>query len=481
MLTYDDVRLRSEHSDVIPADTSPVSRLTKNISLNFPVISAAMDTVTEARTAIAMASFGGMGIIHRGLSLERQVEEVAKVKHYLNGLIPDPITVLADDTVATVLARREKNGWRFRSFPVLDANGNLVGLITGHDFDFVADDTVLVKNAMTPLSELVTAKAKTSAEEAGKLMLKHRQKIIPLVDGKKLVGIYVRADLERVTSGKGNHNVDRNGRLRVGAAVGVGEGALKRAAELSKVGCDVFHIDTAHGDSQNVFATIKALKKKYPKVDVIAGNVSSGDGALRLAKAGADAVLVGQGPGSICTTRIVAGIGVPQVSAVYECVKALEGTGVPVIADGGIRNSGDIVIALAVGASAVMLGKLLAGTEEAPGETRLINGVQYKVYRGMGSLEAMLQNPSSLERYRVTQKKFVPEGVVSTVPYQGTLRSVLDQYAGGLRQGMGYIGANTLPELRKKARIFRMTGAGLNESHPHDVLISHLPPNYSGR
>ncbi|MBU6323821.1 MAG: IMP dehydrogenase [Patescibacteria group bacterium] len=481
MLTYDDVRLRSEHSNVLPADTDPKSRLSKNIALNFPVVSAAMDTVTTASTAIAMAEFGGIGILHRGLSVERQAEEAARVKHYLNGLIPDPITVSPDETVAAVLAKREAKGWRFRSFPVVTAKGEFVGLITGHDFDFITDGDIKVKDAMTPLARLVTAKPKTTLEQAAALMKQHRQKVIPLVDGKKLAGVYVRADLERIMSGKGNHNVDRNGRLRVGAAVGVGDGALLRAAELSKVGCDVFHIDTAHGDSKNVFSTIKELKKKYPKIDVIAGNVSSGDGALRLAKAGADGVLVGQGPGSICTTRIVAGIGVPQVSAVYECAKALRGTGVPVIADGGIRNSGDIVIALSVGASAVMLGKLLAGTEEAPGETRLINGVQYKVYRGMGSLEAMLQNPSSLERYRVSAKKFVPEGVVSTVPYQGTLRAVLEQYAGGIRQGMGYIGAATLDELRKKARLFRMTGAGLNESHPHDVLISHLPPNYSGK
>lgn len=487
MVTFSDVRFMTEYSDVVPGETNVQSRFSRRVQVKIPVISSAMDTVTESNMAIAMALKGGLGIIHRGLSPEIQAAQVARVKHHLNRLIATPITVDDQDTVQAVLEYREQKGWKFHSFPVLNASGALVGLMTRNDFDFCTDTGLRVSSVMTPFEQLIVAPSNTTREQAYELLFSKKKKILPLVDeSRKVKGMYLFSDLVRSRAENSTQNTDTRGQLRVGAAVGVGEGAFRRAELLAEVGCDVFVIDTAHGYSKNVIETIKKLKQAYTDIDVVAGNVSNGAAALALVDAGADGILVGQGPGSICTTRIIAGIGAPQVSAVHECVKALEGTGVPVCADGGITNSGDITIALGVGAKSIMGGRIFAGTDETPGEVYLdpTRNMKMKGYRGMGSLGAMIDNASSRERYRQATTplgKFVPEGVEASVPYQGPVADVLDQYVGGLRQGMGYIGAHSLKELRDKTRIFRITSSGLGESHPHNVHINQLPPNYSGR
>jgi IMP dehydrogenase len=484
MVTYDDVRLRTHHSNILPVEAELRTRFSKRITLNVPLVSSPMDTVTTADMAIAMAEAGGLGIIHRGLSPEAQAKEVGRVKNRLNGRIATPITVRDSATVAEVLEMIEERKFLFHTFPVVDEKGHMVGLITGNDLDFCVEPSHSVQTIMTPFGELAKALPGLDRKEAYELMLKRKKKVLPLVDeNHKLAGMYVFSDLRRIFSAlhQSGNTVDQNGQLMVGAAVGVGEGALKRAELLARKKCDVFHIDTAHGDSQNVMSTIIELKKRYPHIDTVAGNVSGGESAKRLAGAGADGVLVGQGPGSICTTRVIAGVGVPQVSAVFECSRALEGTEVPLCADGGINNSGDMVIALAVGASTVMVGRLLAGTDEAPGETRFFNGMQVKDYRGMGSLGAMRDNASSRERYGQAgsaPSKVVPEGIEGIVPYKGSVKTVLDQYVGGIRSGMGYHGARTLSELAETAVLFRISGAGLAESHPHDITITADAPNY---
>ncbi len=484
MVTYDDVRLRTHHSNILPTETELRTRFSKRITLNIPLVSSPMDTVTTADMAIAMAEAGGLGIIHRGLSPDVQAQEVAQVKNRLNGRIGTPVTVRDDVAVTEVQRIIGERKSRFHTFPVVDEHGRMVGLITGNDLDFCMEHSNSVRSIMTPFDDLVRADPGLGRKEAYELMLKHKKKVLPLVDdNRKLGGMYVFSDLRRIfsTHHQSGYTVDPNGQLMVGAAVGVGDGALKRAELLAGKKCDVFHIDTAHGDSQNVMSTIAELKKRYPHIDTVAGNVSSGESARRLADAGADGVLVGQGPGSICTTRVIAGVGVPQVSAVFECAEALEGTDVPLCADGGINNSGDMVIALAVGASTVMVGRLLAGTDEAPGETRFFNGMQVKDYRGMGSLGAMRDNASSRERYGQAgnaPSKVVPEGIEGIVPYKGSVQTVLDQYVGGIRSGMGYHGARTLGELADTAVLFRISGAGLAESHPHDITITADAPNY---
>ncbi len=487
MLTYDDVRLRTRYSDVTSADPGIdlSARFSRNIRLKMPIVSSPMDTVTTAKMAIAMAEAGGLGVIHRGLSPEEQAKKVGRVKNWLNGRIETPIVVRDDQTVAMVLKMCKEKKFSFHTFPVIDAGGKVLGLATHNDFDFCTNPLVLVTEIMTPLQSLTTGNEGITATEAYALMMQYKKKVLPLIkpDG-TLAQMYLFSDVKRIQSKQYNHNVDKNDHLVVGAAVGVGEDALLRAELLASNHCDVFHIDTAHGDSKNVLETIKRLKRLYPDIDVVAGNVSSGESAKRLVEAGADGVMVGQGPGSICTTRIVAGVGVPQVSAVYECAQALAGSGVPVCADGGINFSGDMLIAFAVGASSVMLGRLLAGTEEAPGETRLFNGTQVKDYRGMGSLGAMRDNASSRERYGqggAVSAKLVPEGVEGIVPYQGSVRSVLDQHIGGIRSGMAYNGVRTLSELVEVAQIFRMDAAGLSESHPHDIVTTSVAPNYRGR
>lgn len=485
MVTYDDVRLRTKYSEVLPPNAVLGTALSKRVRLHIPVVSSAMDTVTESRMAIAMAEAGGIGIIHRGLSPEAQALEVRRVKRWRNARIEDPVVAAPEETVATLLARRDAEGYGWSSFPVVDEAGILLGLMSGKDFELCTDASVAVASAMTTRKDLLTATPDTTPERAYELMRQAKKKVLPLVDTSgKLAGLYIFSDLRRLFATQGTQSLDAHGQLLVGAAVGAGEKALARAELLAKERCDVFHIDTAHGDSKGVLETIAALKEAYPHIDVLAGNVSSGASAKRLADAGADAVLVGQGPGSICTTRVVAGVGVPQVSAIYECATALEGSGVPVIADGGINNSGDMVIALAVGASAVMLGRLFAGTEEAPGDTRYLNGMQVKDYRGMGSQGAMLANSSSRERYgqaSVAKDKLVPEGIEGIVPYKGPVSRVLTQYTGGIRAGMGYLGAKTLEELRANAELFRISGSGLAESHPHDITITGDAPNYERR
>lgn len=485
MLTYDDVRLHTRHSEVLPSGANVNARFSRKIKLRIPIASSPMDTVTKARMAIAMAEAGGIGIIHRGLSPEAQAKEVGRVKHRLHGRIGTPITVLSTDTIAAVLSVREKEQFSFHTFPVIDEAGKMVGLLTGNDFDFCTDSSLLVSKVMTPIGDLICSGPKCTQREAHKLLLESKRKVLPLIgDDGRLEGVFLFSDLKRILTESSDHNVDQHGQLVVGAAVGAGEDALVRAELLKRKGCDLFVIDTAHGDSRSVIEMLQKLKNAYPDVDVVAGNVSNGTSARRLADAGADGVLVGQGPGSICTTRVIAGIGVPQVSAVYDCVKALANLDVPVCADGGISNSGDMVIALAIGASSVMLGRLLAGTREAPGETRIINGVQVKDYRGMGSFGAMRASEASRDRYGqggLDSSKLVPEGVEGIVSYQGPVQAVLDQHVGGVKSGMGYNGAKTLKELREHAEIFRISPAGFAESHPHDVAITAAAPNYRGR
>lgn len=475
MLTYGDVRLRTRYSEVKPEDPRMTTRtlFSRNIPLNKPIVSSPMDTVTAAPMAIAMAEAGGIGIIHRGLSPEAQAKEVGRVKRRMHGLIKTPLTAGLNRSVSDVLHDLKEHD--FRTVPVLDKDDTVVGLVTGRDFDFCKDHTLPVRDIMVPLANVVKAKPDCAVKEAYELLMAAKKDVLPLVaDDGTLAGMYLISDLKRIVFRTGEHNLDQNGQLRVGAAVGVGLEARKRAELLARKGCDVFVIDTAHGNSQDVVLTINELKAAYPSIDVVAGNVSSSDGALTLMESGADGILVGQGPGSICTTRIVAGVGVPQVSAVWECVQAVKGE-IPVCADGGVGSSGDMVIAFAVGASSVMLGRLLAGTEEAPGDVRTVGGKKMKVYRGMGSAEAMRDNISSRRRYGQGDAplgKLVPEGVEAVIPFEGSVAEVIDLFVGGIKAGMGYQGVSSIPLLHEKADIFRMTEAGLAESRPHDIIVT---------
>ena len=441
-----------------------------------------MDTVTEWPLAVEIAKLGGLGIIHRGLEPQEQASHVKRVKFFLNGLIDQPIVVKADDTIKSIEAQRQQSGWPFHSFPVVDKANKLVGLMTRNDFDLNDDPEQRVKDVMT--KSLITAPEGTSLDDAYEIMSREKKKILPLVTtDNELTGLYVFSDVARIRRGSSSdYNVDENGRLRVGAAIGTGTEALERVGLMAHR-VDVIVIDTAHGDSQPVYDTLKAIKKAYPKLDVVVGNVSEGSSAKRLAEAGADGIKVGQGPGSICTTRVVAGIGCPQVTAIYNCVKALEKTDIPVCADGGISQSGDIPIAIGAGAHSVMLGRLLAGTKEAPGQIVMHQGSQVKVYRGMGSLGAMMDSRGARERYGqrdTTAEKLVPEGVEGLVPYRCTLAELMVQYVGGLRAGMGYVGADDIEALRAKGDFYRITGAGVRESHPHDIVITADAPNYHG-
>lgn len=481
-LTYDDVRLVTRYSDVEPTKADLTTKLTRNVPLRIPIVSSPMDTVTTAPMAIAIAEAGGAGSIYRIEDMEEQGREVQRTKFSLNGLIKTPITVTKSSVISDIQKMKKEKGYKFETFPVLEEDGRLAGLVSGSDFDFCEDHSQEVTSIMTNVDDLVLAPKGTSKRDAMDIMSKNKKKVLLLVEQGMLVGMYIYSDLKRIF-GNGMHNVDQNGQLIVGAAVGVGKKALQRAEILAAKGCDYFHIDTAHGDSKNVITTIQELKKLYKDKDVLAGNVSRGEGAIALVKAGADGVAVGQGPGSICTTRVIAGIGVPQVSAIYECARALRDTDVPICADGGINTSGDMVIALSVGASSVMLGRLLAGTEESPGETRIVGGVQVKAYRGMGSFGAMRDNTASRERYGQGDElaKVVPEGVEGIVPHRGPVSRVLDQYVGGVRSGLGYNGAMSIAQLQEHAEIFRITNAGLQESHPHDITITSQAPNYTGR
>ncbi|GEO02366.1 MULTISPECIES: IMP dehydrogenase [Adhaeribacter] len=476
-LTYDDVLLLPAYSQVLPRNCDTSTPLTRNIRLNIPLISAAMDTVTEAELAISMAHEGGIGIIHKNMSIKKQANMVRKVKRSESGMILDP--VILDEKAVLGDALKLMREYNIGGIPVTNGDRKLVGIITNRDIRFQKDKTQPIAEIMTR-DNLITAKKGISLTEAEDILQQYRIEKLPIVDGDgKLEGLITYKDILK-RKDRPNACKDEFGRLRVGAAVGVTPDTLARVAALVEAGVDVISVDTAHGHSQGVLDAVKEIKKQFPKLDLIAGNVATAAGAKALADAGADAVKVGVGPGSICTTRIIAGIGVPQLSAVMEAARGLEGTGVPVIADGGIKFSGDIVKAIGGGASTVMIGSLLAGTEEAPGEMLLLEGRKFKTYRGMGSIEAM--EDGSKDRYfqdaEDDMKKLVPEGIVGRVPYKGAVAEVLYQLVGGVRAGMGYCGAATIDKLQE-AQMVKITGAGLRESHPHDVQIIREAPNYS--
>ncbi|HMV07619.1 MAG TPA: IMP dehydrogenase [Cyclobacteriaceae bacterium] len=476
-LTYDDVLLVPAYSEVLPRETSTASRLTSKITLNIPIVSAAMDTVTEADLAIAMALEGGLGFIHKNMRIDQQAEQVRKVKRSQSGLILDPVTLSVNSTVQD--AENIMREFKIGGIPVIDGNGKLLGIITNRDLRFQKDMKVAVEKIMTK-DNLITAPENITLDKAETILQQYKIEKLPIVNKKgKLTGLVTFKDIQKKKN-KPNACQDSYGRLRVGAAVGVTPDILERIEALKNAGVDVISIDTAHGHSKGVMDAAKRVKKKYPSLEIIVGNIATGEAAKALAKVGADAVKVGVGPGSICTTRVVAGVGLPQLSAVYEASKALKGSGVPVIADGGIRFSGDIVKALAAGADSVMIGSLLAGTDEAPGEMIIYEGRKFKSYRGMGSLEAM--EVGSKDRYfqdvEDDIKKLVPEGISGRVPFKGLVSEVLYQMVGGLRAGMGYCGAKNIEAL-KKAKFVKITSAGVTESHPHDVAITREAPNYS--
>jgi IMP dehydrogenase len=477
-LTFDDVLLLPAESHVLPNDVSTVARLTPSISLNIPIISAAMDTVTEARLAIALARTGGIGIVHRNLSIADQVSEVDKVKRSESGMIVEPLTLRAGNSVAEALELMAR--YRISGVPITDDDGVLVGILTNRDLRFETDTSQPVSALMTS-GNLVTAPLGTTLDEASEIL--HRNKIekLPVVDADGVLkGLITVKDISKRLEYP-DATKDDQGRLRVGAAVGVGTDALERAAALVAAEVDVLVVDTAHGHSHGVLEVVRTITGAHD-VEVVAGNVATGDGALALVDAGADAVKTGVGPGSICTTRVVAGVGVPQVTAVWEAAQALAGQGIPVIADGGIRSSGDIAKAIAAGADTVMLGSMLAGTDEAPGEVIVAQGERFKEYRGMGSLGAMKARSFSKDRYFQGDvedvDKLVPEGIEGRVPYKGPLAPIVHQVVGGLRQSMGYCGAATIEDMQTRTRFTRITPAGLHESHPHGVTITKDAPNY---
>jgi IMP dehydrogenase len=474
-LTYDDVVLVPAKSEVLPGETDTRTRVSRHVSINIPIVSAAMDSVTEARLAIALAREGGLGILHRLLSPEDQAVEVDKVKKSESGMILDPITISPDATIREAHQLMAK--YRISGIPVTK-HGKLVGILTNRDLRFESRMELKVSQVMTK-DKLVTAPEGTSLEKAREILHEHRIEKLLVVNKKfELKGLITIKDIEKRI--KYPHACkDTHGRLRVGAAIGVGPETEHRLDLLVKAGVDLVAVDTAHGHSRSVLETVKSVKKKYPNLDVIAGNIATAEAARDLVKAGVDAVKVGVGPGSICTTRVVSGAGMPQLTAVSDCAAALAGTDVPIVADGGIKYSGDITKALAAGASAVMIGGILAGTEESPGETVLFQGRTYKVYRGMGSLGAM--EKGGKDRYFQAgraESKLVPEGIEGRVPYKGTLSGVIYQLVGGVRSGLGYCGCRTIPELQKNARFVRQTLAGLREGHVHDVIITKEAPNY---
>lgn len=473
-LTFDDVLLVPAKSDVLPKDVDVSTYLTKNIKLNIPIISAGMDTVTEARMAIAIAREGGIGVIHKNMSIKRQAGEIDKVKRSEHGIIVDPIFLSPDNTLQDAQSLMEK--YHISGVPITEDN-KLVGILTNRDLRFETDLTRKIHNCMTT-EHLITAPVSTSVEDAKALLHKHRIEKLPLVDSDgNLKGLITIKDIEK-SQKYPNSAKDPKGRLLVGAAVGVGSDMMERVAAIVAAKVDVIVVDTAHGHSQGVVDAVKKIKETYPDIDLIAGNVATGEATRDLIKAGADAIKVGIGPGSICTTRIVAGIGVPQITAVYNCAMAAREFNIPIIADGGIKYSGDVVKAIAAGASVVMLGNLFAGTEESPGETVIYQGRSYKVYRGMGSLGAMAQG--SKDRYfQENMDKLVPEGIEGRVPYKGTLADTAFQLIGGLRAGMGYCGVPNIQALINNTQFIRITGAGLKESHPHDISITKESPNYS--
>jgi IMP dehydrogenase len=478
-LTYDDVLLVPQKSDVLPNEVDLTTKLTEKITLNIPIVSAGMDTVTEAKLAIAISREGGIGIIHKNMSIERQAMEVDKVKRCEHGVIVDPFSLSPESSVAEALELMSR--YRISGVPIVDTENKLVGIITNRDIRFEASDPSgkLVSDIMTK-EGLITAKEGTSMKEAEALLRKYKIEKLPLVDDDgHLKGLITIKDIEKVIVYP-NRSRDAQNRLLVGAAVGIGADMMDRVEALYNAGVDAIALDSAHGHSQNVINAVKTIKTAYPDLDVIAGNVATREATLDLIEAGADCVKVGIGPGSICTTRVVAGIGVPQLTAVYDCAKAAAERGIPVIADGGIKYSGEIPKAIAAGAACVMLGSLFAGTEESPGEIVIYQGRSFKSYRGMGSEGAM--KAGSGDRYfQNDTKKFVPEGVEGRVPYRGHLKDIIYQLVGGLRSGMGYCGTGTIGELQANGKFIRITNASLQESHPHDITITKEPPNYSQR
>lgn len=476
-LTFDDVLLLPAYSEVLPREVNTSTRLTKGLRINVPIVSAAMDTVTDYNLAIAIAQEGGLGFIHKNMSIEQQAEQVRKVKRSESGLIIDPVTLTADASIARAKALMKEH--RIGGIPIIDKESNLVGILTNRDLRFENDLNKQVKDVMTSKG-LIIAPEGTDLKQAEQILKEHRIEKLPVIDKNgKLTGLITYRDIIKVQSYP-NACKDDYGRLMVGAAVGVTADLLERVEALVKVGVDVIGLDTAHGHSRGVIEALKSVKAAYPDLQVIAGNVATREGAKALADAGADGVKVGVGPGSICTTRVVTGVGVPQLTAIHEASIGLQGTGVPLIADGGIRYTGDIVKAIVAGADVIMAGGLFAGVEESPGETIIFEGRKFKSYRGMGSLEAMGQG--SKDRYFQDAeddiKKLVPEGIVGRVPFKGSLKEVMHQYVGGLRAGMGYCGAADIEAL-KKARFVRMSAAGSSESHPHDISITKEAPNYS--
>lgn len=476
-LTYDDVLLVPAYSQVLPHQVNIQTRFSKNIPLNLPIISAAMDTVTESALAIEMARLGGIGVLHKNMSIEKQADEVKKVKRSESGMIKDPITITKEGKVADAKSLMSEHG--IGGIPVIDATDKLIGIVTNRDLRFEKDNSRKVEEVMTA-SNLVTVPVGTSLKQAETILQDHKIEKLPVVDKNFILkGLITFRDIIKVRENP-NANKDSYGRLRVAAAIGVSGDSIERAAALVSEGVDALVIDTAHGHSAGVITTLKKIKKAHPQTDVIVGNIATGEAAKYLVEAGADAVKVGIGPGSICTTRIVAGVGYPQLSAIIEVSHAIQGTGVPIIADGGIRYTGDIPKAIAAGADTCMLGSLLAGTKESPGETVIYQGRKFKTYRGMGSIEAMKQG--SKDRYFQDSQedvgKLVPEGIVGRVPYKGELHETMHQFVGGLRSGMGYCGSKDVEAL-KKAQFVQITAAGMKESHPHDVTITKEAPNYS--
>ena len=475
-LTFDDVLLIPQASEVLPHEVSLKTKVTDKLELNIPIMSAAMDTVTEAVLAIAIAREGGIGFIHKNMTIERQAEEVQKVKRYESGMITNPIT-LGEDAILQEANSLMKE-YKISGLPIVDKDGNLKGIITNRDLKYREDFSMKVTEIMTK-ENLITAPVGTTLEEAKSILLEHRIEKLPIVEGTKLKGLITIKDIDNIINYP-NACKDSHGRLRVGAAVGIGNDTIKRIQALVDAGVDIVTVDSAHGHSRGVVERIKEIRREFPELDLIGGNIVTKEAALALIDAGVNAVKVGVGPGSICTTRVVAGVGVPQITAVMEIADVCKERGIGLIADGGIKLSGDIVKAIAAGADCVMLGGVLAGTQEAPGEEILYNGRKYKTYAGMGSLAAMKRGSS--DRYfqlESATEKLVPEGIESMVPFKGALKDAVYQMCGGLRSGMGYCGTSTIKDLKENGKFVRITNAGLKESHPHDVIITKEAPNYN--
>ncbi len=474
-LSFDDVLLVPHKSDILPKDVSIETYFTRNIKLNIPILSAAMDTVTESNMAIAMAREGGIGIIHKNMPIERQAAEIDRVKRSESGMITKPVTLRPENKLSDAIALMQK--YDISGIPITDDKMRIKGIITKRDIIFIENINDPIKKHMTPRESLIVVKENTSLEGAKKILQKYKIEKLPIVDeNDRLRGLITIKDIIKKEMYP-NAAKDNLGRLLVGAALGVTDDAVERAETIAKMGVDCFVVDTAHGHSKGVIKTIKKLRKKFTDIDIIVGNVATPEAVRDLVKLDVDAVKVGIGPGSICTTRVVAGVGVAQFSAVYECSREAKKYNIPIIADGGIKYSGDIVKALAAGANSVMIGSLLAGTDESPGNTEIHEGRKFKVYRGMGSIDAM--KAGSSDRYfQQDVSKFVPEGVVGKVPYSGTVKEVVYQLAGGIRSGMGYIGSKNIKTLQKNAKFVRITSAGLRESHPHDIVMTKEPPNY---